>query len=191
MAAMTASPPRIETERLSLRPYDPADFETVVRDLVLDPRVIRFWHDYADPAVTDAERREMAEVDFAGWIAGAIAAGFPAWTIELADPSLGAPGAFVGVVGVFAPQNEWGPEPELGYMLASAFHGRGLATEAVRAVLADAFARLRLERIVAIVDVPNVGSIRVLEKAGFELDREYLGDDGHPYRRYRLDAAAG
>jgi hypothetical protein len=85
------------------------------------------------------------------------------------------------VVGVFPPQNEWGPEPELGYMLASAFHGHGLATEAVRAVLADAFGRLRLERIVAIVDVPNVGSIRVLEKADFDLDREYLGDvDGEP-----------
>jgi len=184
---MPAPTPTLATERLLLRPYRPDDFETVLRDLVLDPLVIRFWHEYADPTVTDERRRAMAEVDFAGWIEGAIAAGFPAWTIELADPSLGAPGAFVGVIGIFPPENEWGPEPEAGYMLASAFHGRGLATEAVLAVLGDAFGRLGLARIVAIVDLPNVGSIRVLEKAGFTLDREYVGEDGYPYRRYALD----
>lgn len=193
MAAMPApSPtPTLATERLTLRPYRREDFEAVVRDLVLDPLVIRFWHDYSAPAVSDERRRSMAEVDFAGWVEGAIAQGFPAWTIELADPSLGVPGTFVGVLGVFPPENEWGPEPEVGYMLASRFHGRGLATEAVRAALGDAFGRLGLARVVAIVDVPNTGSIRVLEKTGFALDREYLGDDGHPYRRYALDAPAG
>jgi RimJ/RimL family protein N-acetyltransferase len=187
MAAMSSPTPILETERLRLRPYRPADFEAVVRDLVLDPLVIRFWHEYADQAVTDEQRRAMAEVDFAGWIDGAIARGFPAWVIELTDPSLGSPGAFVGAIGIFPPENEWGPEPEVGYMLASRFHGRGLATEAVRAALGDAFGRLGLARIVAIVDEPNGGSIRVLEKAGFTLDREYAGDDGHPYRRYALD----
>jgi hypothetical protein len=157
--------PTLATERLTLRPYRPEDFEAVVRDLVLDPLVIRFWHDYADPAVTDERRGEMAEVDFAGWIDGAIALGFPAWTIELADGGLGVPGDFVGVLGVFPPENEWGPEPEIGCMLPSRFHGRGLATEAVGRRSAtpsgDSARPRRGDR-----DVPNVGSIRVLEKTG-------------------------
>jgi RimJ/RimL family protein N-acetyltransferase len=75
-------------------------------------------------------------------------------------------------------------------MLASRFHGQGLATEALRAVVADAFRRLALERVVAIVDEPNVGSIRVLEKVGFALERSYAGGDGQPYRRYVLDRPA-
>jgi RimJ/RimL family protein N-acetyltransferase len=104
--------------------------------------------------------------------------------LEVADPALGQPGAFVGVFGVFPPENEWGPEPEVGYMLASAFHGRGLATEALAAVVADATGRLGVTVLVAIADEPNLASIRVLEKCGFVLERQYTASDGHPYRRY-------
>jgi RimJ/RimL family protein N-acetyltransferase len=189
MSTMRVPTPVLRTSRLVLRPYRSADFEVVLRDLVLDPVVIRFWHDYADPAVSDAQRREMAREDFAAWIEGAIAQGFAAWTIELADPSLGALGAFVGVIGVFPPESGLGPEPEIGYMLARAFHGLGLATEAVCAVVEDAFTRLAVDRLTAIVDEPNTGSIRVLEKGGFALERRFTGDDGHPYRRYVREPA--
>ncbi len=75
-------------------------------------------------------------------------------------------------------------------MLASRHHGRGLATEALSAVVADASTRLGISVVVAIVDEPNVASIRLVEKCGFSLERAYVGDDGQPYRRYvrRADA---
>jgi RimJ/RimL family protein N-acetyltransferase len=182
----------LRTARLRLRPYAPGDFETLFRELVLDPVVIRFWHAYGAPELTEGDKRAMAQHDLGAWIEEGIAAGFPAWVLEAADPSLGATGAFVGVAGVFPPENEWGPEPEVGYMLASRHHGRGLATEAVQAVVADATERLGIPVLVAIVDEPNAASIRVLEKCGFALERSYAGSDGHPYRRYlRRPAASG
>jgi ribosomal-protein-alanine N-acetyltransferase len=179
---------RLQTERLVLRPYLPADLETVVERLVLDPDVIRFWHVYTDPSLPVEARREMGRREFGEWFGSALEAGLPVWILEAADPDLGSAGGFVGVAGVLPPEPELGAEPEVGYMLASAFHGRGLATEAVRALVEDALERPGITGLAAIVDAPNVASIRVLEKAGFRLEREYTGGDGHPYRRYLIDA---
>jgi RimJ/RimL family protein N-acetyltransferase len=174
----------LRTARLRLRPYRPADFETLFRELVLDPVVTRLWHDYADGLLTEADKRAMAERDLGSWIAEGIAAGYPTWVIEAADPALGPPGDFVGAAGVFPPQNEWGPEPEVGCLLASRHHGRGLATEALSAVIADATERLGIAVLVGIVDEANAASIRLVEKCGFVLERSFTGSDGTPCRRY-------
>jgi RimJ/RimL family protein N-acetyltransferase len=57
---------------------------------------------------------------------------------------------------------------ELGYVLARAHWGRGVATAAVKRTLATVFAEVQgLERVEALVDVANPASQRVLEKAGF------------------------
>jgi RimJ/RimL family protein N-acetyltransferase len=174
----------LRTARLRLRPYRRTDFETLFRELVSDPVVIRFWHAYGAPGLTDLDRRAMAERDLGAWIERGVALGYPTWVIEIADAGAGPPGDFVGVIGVFPPENEWGPEPEVGYLLASRHHGRGLATEALAAVIAEAADRRHFPSLVGIVDEPNVASIRVLEKCGFAFERPYTGSDGHPYRRY-------
>lgn len=62
-------------------------------------------------------------------------------------------------------------DPDLGYALLPEFCGRGYAVEAATAVLADARARLRLGRIVAITDPRNAASIGVLEKTGFAFEK--------------------
>jgi RimJ/RimL family protein N-acetyltransferase len=180
----------LRTARLRLRPYRTADFETLFTQLVLDAVVTRFWHDYADPALTRDELRVMAERDLGSWIEEGMAAGFPTWILLAADAALGPEGDFVGAAGVFPPENEWGPEPEVGCLLASRHHGRGLATEALSAVIADATARLRIPAVVAIIDEPNAASIRLVDKCGFVLERSYTGSDGQPCRRYvrRADA---
>ena len=70
--------------------------------------------------------------------------------------------------------------PEVQYMLASRYHGLGLVTEAVRAILADGFDRCGLSRVRAYVDAPNIGSRRVAEKLGFQLQGQvhaYGSDD--------------
>jgi RimJ/RimL family protein N-acetyltransferase len=56
---------------------------------------------------------------------------------------------------------------ELGYMLAPQCWGKGLATEAVKALANTVFSLTRASRIHANSRVNNIASRRVLEKAGF------------------------
>lgn len=55
----------------------------------------------------------------------------------------------------------------IGYQLDEQYNGRGLTTEAVALTVAFAFQELKLHRIEAGVMPSNIGSMRVLEKAGF------------------------
>lgn len=57
---------------------------------------------------------------------------------------------------------------EMGYWLGEPFWGRGLTTRAVVATSEWAFVHYKLTRIFAMAFAHNVGSMRVLEKAGFE-----------------------
>ncbi|HEU4699420.1 MAG TPA: GNAT family protein [Gemmatimonadales bacterium] len=56
---------------------------------------------------------------------------------------------------------------EVGYWLGRRFWGRGVMTDALRAVTDHAFAELGLHRVFAVPFVRNVASCRVLEKAGY------------------------
>ncbi|CAL8989670.1 unnamed protein product [Prunus brigantina] len=58
---------------------------------------------------------------------------------------------------------------ELGYVLGSRYWGKGIVTQAVKLVADIIFKEwTHLERLEALVDVENVASQRVLEKAGFQ-----------------------
>ena len=59
---------------------------------------------------------------------------------------------------------------ELGYWLAKPYWGQGIMTEAVKKIAAFGFEELSLVRITANVFHFNMGSARVLEKAGFQLE---------------------
>jgi [ribosomal protein S5]-alanine N-acetyltransferase len=66
---------------------------------------------------------------------------------------------------------------ELGYEIAEARRGRGLATAATRAMLAEAFADERVTTMIAHTLPERNASNRVLEKAGFRFDAEVQEDD--------------
>jgi RimJ/RimL family protein N-acetyltransferase len=75
----------------------------------------------------------------------------------------GAP-CLVGGIGIArTPEQEF----ELGYWIARPFWGQGIATEAGRALLANARDSLRLPRLVAGHFTDNPASGRVLQKLGF------------------------
>jgi len=67
---------------------------------------------------------------------------------------------------------------ELGYVLASGYWGRGIATRDVELVTSTIFVEWpHVERLEALVDVESEASLRVLEKAGFKREgilRKYL-----------------
>ena len=59
---------------------------------------------------------------------------------------------------------------EVGYWLDSRFIGQGLMLEAVKTLTQMAFDTLEAQRVEIFCDVPNTGSRRVAEKAGFTLE---------------------
>lgn len=63
----------------------------------------------------------------------------------------------------------------IGYDLARAYWGQGVMTEAVHAIVEFGFDHMNLNRVEADADARNIGSVRVLEKVGFQ--REGLQRD--------------
>jgi [ribosomal protein S5]-alanine N-acetyltransferase len=63
---------------------------------------------------------------------------------------------------------------EIGYEIAESRRGRGLATLAVRAMVAEAFADPRVGAVIAHTLAERNASNRVLEKCGFRFDGEAL-----------------
>lgn len=82
----------------------------------------------------------------------------------------------IGFCGLVHPGGQ--PETEIKYALKRHFWGKGLATEAVTALLAWAADRLGIDRIIATVDPENTASQRVLLKAGMRAAGIRRNDDG-------------
>ncbi|HST60903.1 MAG TPA: GNAT family N-acetyltransferase [Longimicrobium sp.] len=98
-------------------------------------------------------------------------------------------GRYVGDVGIADFHRDITPAlgdvPEAGWVLAAWSHGRGFATEAVRAVLAWSDANLAAPRTVALIAPENAASIHVAEKCGFREQARgvYKGSETIIYER--------
>ena len=79
-------------------------------------------------------------------------------------------GEAAGGIGLFLQQDVERYSAEIGYWLGEAYWGRGIATAAVQRFTDYAFDAFGLCRIYASVFVSNEGSIRVLEKTGYQLE---------------------
>jgi RimJ/RimL family protein N-acetyltransferase len=82
--------------------------------------------------------------------------------------------------------------PEMGYWLGVPYWGRGLATEAARALIDHAFGDLEHDTLISGARVNNPASRRVLEKCGFQwtgvrLSRIRAINSAAPIDRFRLD----
>ena len=144
---------RLNTARLDLRPVTPADCDDLVA-LEADPEVMRFLNgglsvpeqgcgdgDFLTPRGIEPEvlaAHERATGHFVGWFA-------------LFDDGM-VSGCKTG---------------ELGYRLRSEAWGKGHGTEGARALVTEAFGRLGFDRVRAQTMAANLGSRRLLEKAGF------------------------
>jgi ribosomal-protein-alanine N-acetyltransferase len=142
----------LETERLALRPFGPEDLRWFL-DLYRDPDVAR----YIGGSRPAAELEDLFRTRVLDYYDAHPGLGI--WmTIERAT------GDFVG----FHLLNHLRGEPDIqvGYALLQDRWGLGYATEMAGALLRYGFRTLRLPRIVAITNIPNVASQRVLEKIG-------------------------
>jgi [ribosomal protein S5]-alanine N-acetyltransferase len=100
----------------------------------------------------------------------------------------GGPPELVGWGGFKGPPREG--VVELGYEIAESHRERGLATAAVRAIVAEAFADDRVDAVIAHTLTESNASNRVLEKVGFRFDGEARERDT-PVWRYSLSRPAG
>ncbi|UFJ41584.1 GNAT family N-acetyltransferase [Brevibacillus humidisoli] len=77
-------------------------------------------------------------------------------------------GTLIGTCGF---NTSWAGEDrrsEIGYDLGKPYWGRGYMTEALRALVSHGFDQLDLNRIEALVEPGNTGSIKTLGKVGFQ-----------------------
>ncbi|MDH3401808.1 MAG: GNAT family N-acetyltransferase [Chromatiales bacterium] len=155
----------IETPRLRISPFSHRDFEVFVGTMLTDPRVVEFYYSYKNLSDLDAIRHK-AKSDF--WDEFEVSRdgyAWPTWSAyERSKPEV-----MVGWCGLLHGElSATRGKPELQYMIAGDSHGKGYATEFAAAVLRQAASDNTADSVVATVDIPNVGSIRVLEKLGFE-----------------------
>jgi RimJ/RimL family protein N-acetyltransferase len=142
----------LDTARLRLRPFQPDDLDALAR-LYADAEVMKYIGN-GQPR-TRAETEALLTLMIRQWEQH----GFGRWAMILK-----ATGELIGRCGLsFLHQAE---EVELGYLLATAYWGQGLATEASRACVQFGFEQLKLERIVAVARPENLASARVMEKIG-------------------------
>jgi RimJ/RimL family protein N-acetyltransferase len=150
-----AFPIEILTERLRLRPPTESDAERIFLRYGHDPQVSRYMSWTPNRSIDDTHeylRRIVNENEQGS------SAGYLIFSRE--------GGELLGSVGGRIHR----PFIEFGYCLARDAWGRGIATEAARAFIAEALVQPEIWRVQAFCDVENRASARVLEKAGLTLE---------------------
>jgi RimJ/RimL family protein N-acetyltransferase len=153
----------LETSRLILREFSPADVEALA--LILgDPETMRFYpapYDHAgvEEWITRNLRRYTKD-------------GHGLWAMILK-----ANGELVGDCGLTVQQVDGTDEIEIGYHVRRDLWGQGLATEAARACRNFGFAHLHAERLISLIRPENMPSRRVAEKNGMTIWKELLWRD--------------
>lgn len=87
-------------------------------------------------------------------------------------------GKFIGRCGLLPWTIEEQYDVEVAYTLAQDFWGQGLATEVAQAILHYGFERLKLSRLICLIDPANIASQRVAEKMGMKWERTVNGWEG-------------
>ena len=152
----------LETDRLTLTTWEPSDW-LAFRPIATDVEVMRYitggvpWTDERIQLFVNRQVELFSE------------RGFCRWKLLLKPAQ-----EMIGFCGL----GFWGdlPDPDIGWWLARAYWGRGLATEAARVALQDAFERVGLERIISIARSANIASTRIMEKSGLKLECEFEKD---------------
>lgn len=151
--------PTLHTLRLILRPHVVADY-TACRTLWADPQVVR----HIGGVALDSQTVWFRILRYAGmWSL----LGYGMLVIEDRDS-----GAFLGEAGLLSAERslpELAGVPEAGWVLGSQAWGRGIATEAMQAILEWADVHVEAPSIRCIIDPGNDASIKVAEKLSFQM----------------------
>ncbi len=163
------------TARLVLRSWRPSD-RAPFAALNADREVVRYVGD--GHPLTRAESDALLDAIDAHWAQH----GFGLWCVAPREDDR----VCVGFIGLAVPSflPSVLPAVEVGWRLARAAWGLGLATEGATAALDHAFGTLRLETVISITDPANERSVRVAEKLGMRRGAAHR----HPVTGRRLHA---
>lgn len=156
----------LESSRLLFRRQQLDDLNHLW-DLYCDPQVVKY--------IPDAPRTYLEVKEELEWFTN----GHPE------HPELGLwatihkeSGNFIGRCGLLPLTIDCQYEVEVAYLIDKAYWGQGLGTEAAGAIRDYGFERLRLTRLICLVDPENLASIRVAEKIGMHFEKEGKDDKG-------------
>ncbi len=150
--------PVLETERLTLRAHRLEDFTACAA----------MW---ADPIVTQyiggkPSTEEESWTRLLRYVGHWALLGFGYWAVEEK-----ATGKFVGEIGFADYKRDLEPSlkdtPEAGWVFVSESHGKGYATESVRAAVAWGEAHFGSSQTACLIHPDNLASIRVAGKCGY------------------------
>ncbi len=154
---MATTLPVLDTPRLRLRIPVDADVPALFA-IFSDPETMRYW---TTPAMTDLAEADALLRDIQHH---AEARTLFQWGIARREDDL-----VIGTSTLFRIEAEH-RRCELGYILRRDCWGRGLAHEALTAVVNHAFGTLSLHRLEADIDPRNRASVRSVERLGFTLE---------------------
>jgi RimJ/RimL family protein N-acetyltransferase len=171
---------QIDTDRLIMRPHVRADFDESYA-MWSDPEVIRYIG--GQPFT-----REEVWARLLRYVGHWTLLGFGYWVVREKQS-----GVFVGEVGFADFQRQMEPSldgtPEAGWALSPAAHGRGYATEAVRAALRWADAQWPGADTACMIAPDNEPSLRVARKCGY-VEWVHSSYKGKPTIQFRRAAGA-
>jgi ribosomal-protein-alanine N-acetyltransferase len=145
--------PTWKSERLIYRITQEADAENLVAALC-DPKTSESIHWVPKPYTLSDAYDWIARAK-SGWLSKK----------ELLFSALAKDaGDYVGSINLHRKDDS---DAEIGYWIASAFHGQGLATEMVSFIITFCASHIRVAHLFATTDTRNVASQRVLRKNGF------------------------
>ena len=147
----------VETERLFIRQWVPDDWKRI-RPLGTDPRVLEYLHTepWSDERVQRFINKGIEVARTRGWILWPV--------IHREDAEL------IGFCGF---SDEFPPDVEIGWRFRLEYWGRGLATEAAKAVMQYGWDRFRFGRLVSVAHPANRRSIPVMEKLGMAFEKTF------------------
>ncbi|MGZ9810042.1 GNAT family N-acetyltransferase [Pseudoroseicyclus sp. H15] len=148
------------TERMIFRAFVPEDLDALAA-LYADEDVRRYFPDFT--RTREQTEREMA------WAIGGGKAEHPGYTLWAAV--LRETGEMTGRGGILPLELEGVFEPELAWLLGKPHWGQGLGRE-MAAGLRDYGQAAGHERLVALVDLPNLASAATARSIGMTLERE-------------------
>ena len=145
---------------MRLSSWQPDDWQ-LLRPIGTDPQVMRYISDgkpWPNEQIREFVGRQTSHFDRLGYCL---------WKLLLKETS-----EMIGFCGLQPLDGT--AETEIGWWLARAWWGQGLATEAARAALMNGFERAGLARIVAVALAANQASIHVMGKLGMTYEREMV-----------------
>jgi RimJ/RimL family protein N-acetyltransferase len=148
----------VETERLFVRQWVPDDWKRF-RPLGTDPRVLEYLatEPWPDERIRRFINKGIEVAKTRGWIL---------WPVIHREDAV--------LIGFCGFSDEFPPDVEIGWRFLPEYWGKGLATEAARAVMQYGFDTFGFGRLVCVPQAANQRSIRVAEKPGMAFERSFV-----------------